>query len=1189
MLVFNRTLFCVLTLFCIGGVNVYAQRQLPGEGELPRNDAADRPLPSEEMLPGEGSEGDAVADLPGEDLLPGGAVNPGQQDLNAPIAGITPYLRLAFDGHTGLVRTLDLDDGGRTLVTGGEDKDLHVWRRTDLNATGWLHHKTIRWPVARGQRGRILQARLRNDLVAFGGTGAAGASGELRIVNVASGELVALLLDEEDGALETILSLAWSTGEKPKLLSLDMTGQVNLWQPDPTTGRWVTKIVVKRDTEIYGQANGTALMAYRRFGAVAFAGDNHAIVARYVYLKEKKYPVWKLMKVDLRTGMASLLDSVEHIGTVSCISSTPNGSRLLSSGFSGKVGIWDVNGDGNVKNASSFTLSSAAIVTELDQTGKWCLACPATANGASLEVWDVGANPPRLVSSKSVRFKPVAGAIDTQGNEVVVSSGNDALVFQIDEQGQFVDGDLKRLEAPVKAIQNVAFARDGSKKIAFGWAPDQYDGVFDLTESKLLGRGEIPVDQFVGAQQTRTRWTFREYRDTRNIVLTDLIEGENKRGTVPTVGHLHGEAMSIATVPVPITGTEEDGEVPDAGAVLIGTRGRNNIYAYRANDANPPELLRQFRGHLGAVLCMSASADGQYLVSGSNDTTICVWNLQEIYSASKMVNRWGCEFEVEGGQLIATEVREYGPLYFRGVRSGDRLDNMQWFDADNVKQAAADAEKMRAALLTTPFDRQVVFSFSRMRRPLKGFQSFPAWRPLAQLFVDQSRQWAFWSPAGYYNASFNGHQLFGWQINPKLEQQVEYYRAAQFRKQLERPDVMRNLLAKGSLTAAMRATVAGIGPPPADQAIVSQVENTPKIRLRSPDPAKLIDGDELTVTAEVEVPLGATLVPPKAFVSGVPSVQRRVIANAEDAGENVTTYEWKFRLPSDSQLQLEVLAATEAEALDRLLVNLNHKPSDRPRQRRLHVLAIGASKYRDPQIQSLDFAALAAKRMSTLFRVQSSSLYETSADALTDSQATRPMWRVFAQNAADDLQQTVSPDDLVVMYLCGHGLRDRRTNQWYFVTADARYNELMNDQYDDCIAFSDLSELAKLPCRKLAILDSCHSGAVQPVMRREDLKSALRFLQDDVVLTLTASEGDEEAAEKQEAGLGRFTTRLVEALEGAADANGDGEVVLNEAIEYVTRTVSAEAEEEGMPQHPTASPAYLLQTLRIPLTATLEK
>ena len=53
------------------------------------------------------------------------------------------------------------------MISAGDDKEVHVWRRTDVGDTGWLHRRTIRWPVTRGPRGRIYAARLNDDLVAF--------------------------------------------------------------------------------------------------------------------------------------------------------------------------------------------------------------------------------------------------------------------------------------------------------------------------------------------------------------------------------------------------------------------------------------------------------------------------------------------------------------------------------------------------------------------------------------------------------------------------------------------------------------------------------------------------------------------------------------------------------------------------------------------------------------------------------------------------------------------------------------------------------------------------------------------------------------------------------------------------------------------------------------------------------------
>ncbi len=172
---------------------------------------------------------------------------------------------------------------------------------------------------------------------------------------------------------------------------------------------------------------------------------------------------------------------------------------------------------------------------------------------------------------------------------------------------------------------------------------------------------------------------------------------------------LHGEPTTVCTLPALPTGTEEPGEMPATGAVVVGTDGRNNIYVYKADASDPPELLRQFRDHSGQITSVSSSADGNYLVSSGNDSTISVWNLQDIYTASKSVNRWGAEFEIEGGQLVATNVREDGPLYFRGVRGGDRVVSIEWTDNNAKPLAEADPAKMQQRLLDLPFDSLVAF------------------------------------------------------------------------------------------------------------------------------------------------------------------------------------------------------------------------------------------------------------------------------------------------------------------------------------------------------------------------------------------------------------------------------------------------------------------------------------------------
>ena len=1176
--------------------------QLPSESRLP-NEGGQRDLPDESALPGRNKTPNRG--LPGEVALPG-EQRP-QQEQNAeeeelaPIGGRSPILRLSFEGHTGAVRTLDLSDGGRTLITGGEDKDLHVWRRTDINPEGWLHRRTIRWPVTRGPRGLIYAARLKGDLAAFAGYGAFGYRGEIRIVDVASGELQRTLFDPQSGHLSNVVGVAWSPGDTLRLASVDVEGRLIIWQADPVTGLWSGKTWVDVDSVEYSPELAQELQLYERrsFVPIAFLGDRRIVVPRFVEFKEEPQGIasWHLELVDLETGNRKRLTQLDHLRHVRSLTSSLDGRVLVSSEYDGAVGIWKFNDAGEVTASQQIRPSRPPLFVRLDEKGERLLVGTEQItlegeNGegnAAVEVWDLQADSPVRRSVKLMSQNVTAGILDRDHGEVIVAQGNELEVVAIDSDGRFPQEQTHRLAATVHPVTKVAFRESAdSYQIAFGWERDEQGnkllhGVFDLRESKLLGRGPINAEEFLSPQRTNERW------DVGGI-MTDsgprfqLFEQGQPRGVLPLDIDLHGVCTARCTLPAPATGTEEPGEIPTTGAVIVGTAGENGIYAYAAGEENPPRLLRQFRDHSGAITSVSTSADGNYLVSAGADSKISIWNLQELFTASVFVNRWGCEFEIENNTLIASNVREAGPLYFRGVREGDRLILMEWTDNQAEPFVQADPQKMLERLRDLPFDSLVHLKFSRRGRPGPDFQSYPAWRPLATLFVDQGRSWAYWTPAGFYDASFNGHQLFGWQINHDIDQPVDYFRAAQFRKRLERPDVMRKLLDAGSLPAAMRQTLTQIGPPPGDDAIVNQIKSKPTIELLEPKLGSVIEGDRMRVRARITAPRGAALVEPRAFVSGVAALGRRVVGRDPDA--NAVVYEWMFGLPRDSELQLELLAATESEALERLRVDLSHRPGALVSKPRLHVLAIGASQYRDPQIQSLDFAADATEKILKLFTNASGGLYRTSGDRLIDRDATRPMWRVFARQAAEELRKSVSPDDLVVMYLCGHGLRDRRTDRWYFVTSDARYSDLMNDQYGDCIAFSDLAMLAALPCRKLAILDSCHSGAVQPLMRRDDLKSALRFLQDDVVITLTASEGDEEAAEQKSSRMGRFSAALVDGLQGKApELDNDLETIsLREIVDYVSRRVESESAGDEVPQHPTASPNYLFRTLTLPLT-----
>jgi WD40 repeat protein len=1080
-----------------------------------------------------------------------------------------PWLRINAGGHVGSVRALAFLPDSSRLCSAGLDKTVQVWNLKaafrDIRRV-FLRERTIRWQVARGLRGAIyaLAAAPSDGLLAVGGYGATGSAGDVALFNPVDGSLERVLEQHR----QTIMSLAFSP-DGNWLASSDLSGRAVVWNRDG----WQPTTLRQPDRDVYGAETAALIERLPRLRPIVFAGKEHVVLPAVVGKPTETQLQWKLLRIRLADpSKQETLDAV-HSGVVTALAATPDGTRLASADLAGNLYLWDLRRAGQpTPLAPGGPVASLAF----DPKGETLVvgtAIPAGKQQSELQLWDVATG--RVRRRKPLADHVHACAVSPDGQTLAYSGGQSDEVFV----EPLDDGDpVVPLRGKGERVLKVAFAKERPLyRVALGTHLNErgfndyadLEMTFDPMKLELDAAEPPRATDWLSSDWRRGDWEAK-WRSSGSL---QLYRSGRPQGTITLDPNLGGTPRAYCWIP------DRDG---NPFAVAVGTDTQNGIFVYRLASEGECPLLRHLRGHQDYVTSVGVSRDLQYLVSGSADGTVRFWSLEGYDQPASTLRRWGAGFAVRGGRLVVQSLHQAGPLFRKGVRRGDVVTEIVWNDGQQVvseTRAAAILQRLNGL----PWTTQVVFKTARDGASRPPFQRLAAWEPLASLFVSTDRQWAFWTPEGYYDASLGGHTLFGWQVNRGFDAKPRFYRADQFRKRFERPEVMRRLLEAGSLQTALGQ--AQVRPPAETHVLLpQQISVTPEVSILSPLPDAVLDRGDTQVTARIRMPEAGNLVRAKVFANGVVATRRRLVSQRKVEGGTELTYSWDVALPADERNLIQLRVATDAPtaAFDNVLVE-RALAADEPARRppKLYVLAVGINEYRDSNVPQLSFSVADAEAMVDLLKTHSKGIYAMDEVAiLTNKQVTPESWREALADLSKKLAELASPDDLLVLFLAGHGIVDDQTQEYYFLGHDFGIDDLEKRAYNECISWSDFQSLADVPCRKLALLDTCHSGAVQP-LRSYHLKAAVRALEEDVIFTVTASAGHERAAENKKWGHGVFTKCLLEALEGRADDSRDGVVTLDEAVVYVSTSVSEVTERR---QNPTAGPEEVLRFTSLPLT-----
>ncbi len=210
-------------------------------------------------------------------------------------------------------------------------------------------------------------------------------------------------------------------------------------------------------------------------------------------------------------------------------------------------------------------------------------------------------------------------------------------------------------------------------------------------------------------------------------------------------------------------------------------------------------------------------------------------------------------------------------------------------------------------------------------------------------------------------------------------------------------------------------------------------------------------------------------------------------------------------------------------------------------------LIIGNTEYTDPGLAQLTAPGKDAEDFARVLK-------DTEIGAFDDVVTLLNQPEYVVREAIDDFFNQKMPDDLLVLYFSGHGVRDELGALYLAVKNTTRTKLRATGIKSDYIREAMDQSRSR---RQVLVLDCCNSGAFAQGTKAEiggsvGTKSAFEGGYGRVILTASDStqfawEGDKVIGQTDNS---LFTHFLVEGLEGEADLDGDGRITVDELYDY---------------------------------------
>jgi len=408
-------------------------------------------------------------------------------------------------------------------------------------------------------------------------------------------------------------------------------------------------------------------------------------------------------------------------------------------------------------------------------------------------------------------------------------------------------------------------------------------------------------------------------------------------------------------------------------------------------------------------------------------------------------------------------------------------------------------------------------------------------------------------------------------VNRGWNHAADFFPASRFREQFNRPDIVKRVLNDLDEEIAIDEANRLAGSRPA-QEIAKQLP--PVITILSPSEGSTFASDSLALSYSLRSPSGLAISEVAALVDGRPlagaTAKGLIPVSATDDAERSLTL---TSLPQRDLTLSLVARAGDAESVP-TSIRLKYKgaaqasaPAEVVSTVSLYALVVGVSKFKDPSVNNLNWAAKDARDFAAALKRENRLYRKVEVKLLTDEDAESGA----ILDGLTWLKRQVGQGDVGVVFLAGHGVTDP-SGDYYYVPYNARIEEVAGvplPTRGSSVPDVEISRtLKQLAGNALFFFDTCHAGKAAGVNFRgaPDYNKLINEIAGSAnAIVLASSTGAELSMESDEWRQGAFTKALLEGMAGKGLHYTAGVVTVDELNLYVKERVK---ELTGGLQHP---------------------